>query len=121
MSKHSNEDVTRLAEAFKALSNPNRLRIFLQLLSGCTVGGACCSDVDWSRCCVGTFVDDLGLAPSTISHHVKELRQAGLIQVRRCGKTVECWLNETALRPLLDLLTPTPAKPAAAKRKAKKS
>jgi ArsR family transcriptional regulator len=43
---------------------------------------------------------DLDLAASTVSYHLKELRQAGLMQVERRGKTVECWIDEDAVRLL---------------------
>ncbi len=35
----------------------------------------------------------MDLAPSTVSHHLKELRQAGLVQMERKGRQVECWIE----------------------------
>lgn len=52
------------------------------------------------RACVGDLGDGLGLAPSTISHHLKELRRAGLIRMERAGRHVECWADPEALARL---------------------
>jgi ArsR family transcriptional regulator len=46
----------------------------------------------------------LNIAPSTVSHHIKELRQAGVISVERRGKNIECWVNEEAVQALQELL-----------------
>ena len=101
MSKYKNEEVENLAGMFKALSNPNRLRIVIRMLEMCEPGIRCRAESEELRCCVGEFSEHLGLAPSTVSHHIKELRLASLIRVERCGKTVECWVNDQALRALL--------------------
>jgi Predicted transcriptional regulators len=36
---------------------------------------------------------ELGLAPSTISHHIKELKNAGLIKFKRSGQNISFWVN----------------------------
>src|SRR4030043_1820091 len=91
MSNFRNTDSERLAAAFKALSNPPRLSIFMRLASCCLPGGTCNTDADM-RECVGAVGKNLGLAPSTISHHIKELHRAGLIKIKRRGQTVEGWV-----------------------------
>ena len=84
---------------FKALANPQRLRIFLRLASCCAP--SCCSgDAAKVRRCAGEVGADLGLAASTVSHHLKELRQAGLMRIQRRGQKVECWLAAEALDAL---------------------
>lgn len=85
---------------FKALSNPQRLRIFLKLTKVCSPIGCCDANPEGIRRCVGDLGEDLGLADSTISHHIKELRQAGLLNVQRCGQKVECWISDDALKLL---------------------
>lgn len=99
MSNSRIDEVDRVAGWCKALSNPHRLRIFLRVLSGCRQGEPCCP-VDEVRSCVGDLGRDLGIAPSTVSHHVKELRQAGLVRIERRGRSIECWADPECLGAL---------------------
>ncbi|MBI5521158.1 MAG: winged helix-turn-helix transcriptional regulator [Desulfarculus sp.] len=64
----------RLAAMGKGLADPNRLRILLALAQG--------------RKPVGRVVEELGLSQPLVSHHLKELRQAGLLRVEREGPFV---------------------------------
>ncbi len=103
MSKHQSENIEKFAEVFKALSNPNRLRIFLRLISCCQPGTVTTinDNVEPEGCaCVGELGQDLGIVPSTISHHIKELRRAGLIRMERCGQKIECSIDQAALAAL---------------------
>jgi DNA-binding transcriptional ArsR family regulator len=100
---HSN-DLTAYAEAFKALSNPNRLAIFLHLIACCPPGTSCSFEEEMKRC-VGDLGKGLNIGQSTISHHIKELRRAGLIQVGKKGKYTECWVDAETVTVLADLLT----------------
>jgi ArsR family transcriptional regulator len=104
MSNYRNDRLERLAEAFKALSNPNRLRIFSRLISCCMPGTVCSADEDMGAC-VGELGQDMGIAPSTVSHHIKELRRAGLIRMKRRGKKVECWIDPDMLKDLADFFS----------------
>jgi len=104
MSNFETDVIERLAEAFKALSNPYRLSIFLRMISRCPPGTACAYDEE-VRQCVGDVGKDLGISRSTVSHHVKELRRAGLIRVERCGKNSMCGVDEETVLLLVDLLT----------------
>lgn len=99
MSNYRNNRLERFAEMFKALSNPNRLRIFLRLVSCCPPGTVCGADQGFGAC-VGELGQDLGIAPSTVSHHIKELNRGGVIQMRRRGRKVECWIDPNALKDL---------------------
>ncbi len=99
MSKFPKDDIQRFAEIFKALSNPNRLKIFMHLVQ-CCVPGTIHSIDDGSRRCVGDLGQDLEVVPSTISHHIKELRRAGLIKMERRGQKIECWVDSEVLKDL---------------------
>ncbi len=93
-----------MAEVFKALSNPNRLHIFLRLVSCCPPGTKCSSDAAIRRC-VGELGRDLEIDPSTVSHHLKELRRAELIRVERRGKNILCWVDRETVLGLANLLS----------------
>jgi len=99
MSNYRTDDVQRYADIFRALSNPHRFSIFLRLARCCEPGppGDTCL-------CVGELGEDLDIAPSTISHHIKELRHAGLIRMERHGQTIRCSVAPEALHDLAQLL-----------------
>jgi len=63
-----------LAHAFAALSDPVRLRL-LSLIATSAAGEVCACDV----------VDQLGKSQPTISHHLKVLREAGLVTADKRG------------------------------------
>ena len=111
MSNHRNDILERFAERFKALSNPNRLNIFSRLMSCCTPGTVCSVDEN-VPVCVGELGHDIGIAPSTVSHHIKELRRAGLIRMKRHGRKVECWIDPDTLRDLAGFFSPRVANQA---------
>ena len=92
MSNYSTFNPSELADAFKALSNPNRLQIFQRLLNCCEPGTVCSAETVNSFC-VGELGEDLAVAPSTLSHHIKELQHAGLIKTQRRGKNVDCFVD----------------------------
>ncbi|HVN72503.1 MAG TPA: metalloregulator ArsR/SmtB family transcription factor [Desulfomonilia bacterium] len=77
-------DKDLLVDAFKALSNRNRLAIFEQIRMGCAKAGL---DGD-SRLAVCSVAESVNIVPSTISHHVKELRRAHLIRCERQGQSI---------------------------------
>jgi len=70
------------AKIFKALSHPNRLDIYLSIAKG--------EQRDFKACACECFVHDiikhLNIGAPTISHHLKELVNAGLIITERQGK-----------------------------------
>lgn len=99
MSKHRTLSDAQYADIFKALSNPHRLKIFMRLAGCGSGGGLCCAD-DKVRECVGDLGSNLGIAPSTVSHHLKELYRAGLIRTKRLGQRIECRADPAILDDL---------------------
>lgn len=97
-------NTNELADAFKALSNPNRLQIFLRLL-GCCKPGTLCSADTMSSFCVSELGEDLAVAPSTLSHHIKELQRAGLIKTQRRGKNIDCFVDAEKVNILREFFT----------------
>ena len=92
-------DVDGYSAMFAALSNPNRLRLLLRIIDRCGPAESCATD-EGLEACVGDLADGLGVAASTVSHHLKELRQAGLISMTRHGRTVGCAVNSESLKEL---------------------
>ena len=104
MSNYRKDDIQKLTEMFKALSNPHRLSIFLRLVMCCSEGTQW--DVSPEGCvCVGELGQDLGIAPSTVSHHIKELHRAGLIRTERAGQQIKCWIDPGTLRYLAEFFS----------------
>ncbi len=83
-------DVKSMSRAFKALSNPNRLQIYLEVLAHRHSGIA----APEAGCGIADLIGKLSVGAPTISHHVKELVDAGLVTVEKNGKFVTCHLNE---------------------------
>ncbi len=83
----------------KALGNPHRLALF-ERLSRCCKPGTTCSTKDEIHHCVGELGEGLDIAPSTLSHHLKELNRAGLVEMERRGKEVHCWVEPATLDEL---------------------
>ncbi|MGW5349743.1 ArsR/SmtB family transcription factor [Streptomyces sp. NPDC004031] len=89
----SEEAAVDLAKMFKALSDPVRLRL-LSLIASHEGGEACVCDL------TGPF----DVSQPTISHHLKVLREAGLVGSERRGTWVYYWVLPTALARLSSLL-----------------
>ena len=79
-----------LVEVFKALSNRNRMKIYRTI----RVHIVECQDTPDHECCVGDICKEFDITPSTISHHLKELRRAGLINMEREGQFSHISVNE---------------------------
>jgi ArsR family transcriptional regulator, arsenate/arsenite/antimonite-responsive transcriptional repressor len=91
-----------LALLFKALGDPTRLGIFQKLR--CCAGSCADMAVDEEgqvrpagSLSVGEVCCEIGGMPSTISHHLKELRLAGLIRMEKRGRWIYCSVNQEAL------------------------
>ncbi|MFF2373587.1 ArsR/SmtB family transcription factor [Streptomyces xiamenensis] len=90
----SEEQAAELAPVFKALGDPVRLRLLSMIAS--RAGG---------EVCVCDLTPAFDLSQPTISHHLKVLRQAGLIGSQRRGTWVYYWLLPEMTDRLSGLLT----------------
>ncbi len=77
-----------LARIFRALGDPSRLAIF-QLVRDCC-GEDTGHSSDELRNSVSEIARQFDLSLSTVSHHLKELRTAGLIKCERRGQHIFC-------------------------------
>ena len=105
------------AAMFKALGEPTRLRIYDFLRSCCCpvavedsgdvrpVSGPTVGEV----CCRITGADRIN---STISEHLKELREARLITIERRGRNMVCGVNHDAAQALAAYLSDIPVNSA---------
>ena len=81
----------RTANLLKALAHPARVAIVEHLLNTQT-------------CVCGDLVDELPLAQPTVSQHLKELKNAGIIQGTVEGTSVCYCLKEESINELYDFL-----------------
>ncbi len=87
------DEITRFADMFSAMGTRPRLRIMRELLSAYPGGMV-----------VGDIGDDLGLAASTLSHHLEKLKNQDLVKVRREGTYLWYSANAEVLQELLGFL-----------------
>ncbi|MDD5008945.1 MAG: helix-turn-helix domain-containing protein [Syntrophorhabdaceae bacterium] len=107
------------SKIFKALSSEQRLKIFLMIYKQCCAPGDQQGGSEFKAggdklCCAGATkvikkafshaCDCMKLSRSTISHHFKELQNAGLITCEREGRTFRCKVNDQAVKAIRDFL-----------------
>jgi ArsR family transcriptional regulator len=85
------EQATGLAPMFKALGDPVRLRLLSMIAST-------------PEACVCDLTDDFEVSGPTISHHLRVLREAGLVDCERRGTWVYYRVRPESLRQLSTLL-----------------
>ncbi len=87
----SEDQVYELSEMFRLMSDPSRLRIILSCLA--------------EKVAVGDMAQQLNLSPSLVSHHLRLLRAARLLQAERQGRQVFYQVtDEHVLRMLGDMV-----------------
>jgi len=82
-------ELRKLARMFKALGDENRLKI-LALVRESELNCACGEDGCDETRCMTQLVEMLGISQATVSHHVKELVDSGLLITRKKGRWVHC-------------------------------
>ena len=86
------DDWLVLARVFTALGDEHRQRILLLFEPG-------------ERLNVGQIAEVSTLARSTVSHHLKILREAGVLQSEKIGKEVWFWIDRDWLLSVFDKVT----------------
>ncbi len=94
-------DTKRLARAFKALSNENRLELFLEILKIHET----CFETECGECFITDIMDTMNIGAPTVSHHMKELSGAGLVITERKGKFLTARINDEMLKEIIHLLS----------------
>jgi len=87
------EEATELERVFKALADRHRVKILNRLLSA---GG--------EAVCVCEFQDTLGLKQSSVSYHLKQLLDAGIVEREKRGSFAYFSLTQGALEHMRSLL-----------------
>jgi ArsR family transcriptional regulator len=82
-----------LAQAFKALADPVRLKL-LSLIAAAPEGTACSCDLE----------EPVGKSQPTVSHHLSILAGAGLITKEKVGRWVNCTVVPGRMAQLRDVL-----------------
>jgi ArsR family transcriptional regulator len=101
----SKRDAEELAAALKALADPIRLRV-LSFIAAQPEGEACVCHV----------TAPVGLSQPTVSHHLKLLHTAGLLEREKRGAWVYYRVVPERLEAIRAALATTPVRPPAAKR-----
>lgn len=81
------DEIVELAEMFRLMSDPTRLRIILACLN--------------EPVAVGDMASSLGLSASLVSHHLRLLRAARLLQADRQGRQVFYVVGDDHIRSML--------------------
>ena len=77
----------QFTKAMRALSEPNRVEILRRVGANACTQGVTCSSV----------LDQMGISQSTFSHHVSELKEAGLLIGQSEGRMVRLTVNHDLL------------------------
>jgi ArsR family transcriptional regulator len=109
--------LSNYTKIFKALSNEQRLKIFMMLYRNCCAvegsrvgaefrikGEACCAVEGGLEKAFTKICDCMDLSRSTISHHFKELQSAGLIVCEREGQSYRCRINKEVVDSIKNFL-----------------
>jgi len=93
----SDDEAVATAEVFRALADPARVRIVNVLATSA------------EPVCVCHLVEPLGLSQPTVSHHLKKLTEAGLLEREQRGKWAHFTLRQEAIDTLASVVEMPPA------------
>ncbi len=91
-------DTKEAAKIMKALSNPNRLELYLEIVKMYEAS----YETECNECLITDIIDTLNIGAPTISHHLKELSNADLITTERRGKFLIARINEETIKKIQD-------------------
>jgi ArsR family transcriptional regulator len=90
-------DSKKLIKIFKALSHPNRLKLYQEISKE--------NDSFFENgCFVYKISEKFSIGAPTISHHLKELENADLITTQRNGKMLTARINQNTFSVIKELL-----------------
>ena len=100
--------ITQSVKVFKALANTHRLDLFLKIkeaheLNLSPEAGEKDEGCMGKECFLNKIMGNLGVGPSTLSHHLKELVNANLIETEKRGKFLICRPNLETIEQLKSL------------------
>jgi ArsR family transcriptional regulator, lead/cadmium/zinc/bismuth-responsive transcriptional repressor len=88
--RRDGDDSVRVAELFKLLGDPTRVRILYALLAA-------------GELCVGDLAVAAGVSETAVSHSMRLLRTAAVVRNRRAGRLVYYRLDDAHVRQVLEL------------------
>ena len=90
-------DSKKLTKIFKALSNPNRLKLYHEISKKQEAFFE-------AGCFVHKISEKFNIGAPTISHHLKELENADLIITRREGKQLTAQINKNTFEKIKEII-----------------
>ncbi|MCP4021118.1 MAG: winged helix-turn-helix transcriptional regulator [Desulfobacteraceae bacterium] len=93
-------DTRKVAKILKALSNANRLELYLEIAKRNKKN----FETSCYECFISEIAGSLNIGAPTISHHLKELTNADLIHTERRGKFLVASINEKTINMVKSLL-----------------
>jgi ArsR family transcriptional regulator len=91
------DEAEHLARVFKALSDPTRVRLMSMIAAR-----------PGEEACVCDLIEPVGLSQPTVSHHMKQLVDAGLVTREQRGRWAYYRVVESTLASLSGALRPAP-------------